>query len=495
MTMTARPTTRRDLWLLILEAFGVALPARRFMPGHSSPFDFVADAFFHDDRDVAAWACRSGGKTLGASLIAALDYFPFSDGHTTGLQGRVLSGSEDQAKNLYEYWAQWCSGALAERLDGDVHRQLTRIGGGRFEILAASQKRVRGPKVQRLYEDELDEIDVDIDAAAVGMIDSRPGLPGRTVYTSTWHRAAGPMGLLVDGCPGNGVSLHRWNLWESIQKCPPERHEAGAGCDDCPLAPECFRARVEAQRRPGARTGLASDACGLYRIEDACKAFQKVSRSVWESEYLCKRPSVEGLVYPDFDAQACMVDAAPSDLTVYRVIDWGLNVFVCLWVGEAKDGTSYVLDTYRAQEGTLAQHAAFINAHPLGKARDTYCDPAGRSRNDQTGKSNIDVFKSHGIPCTYKSGAHATNVQNGIRAVRDLILTASGVRRLCVVQNENNRMFIRAMQSYVNRKVNGVWIDDPQDPQEFEHVPDALRYYVVNRTMPAGITRVPMGAA
>jgi hypothetical protein len=37
------------------------------------------------------------------------------------------------------------------------------------------------------------------------------------------------------------------------------------------------------------------------------------------------------------------------------------------------------------------------------------------------------------------------------------------------------------MQSYRNRRVNGIWIDQPQDPQEFEHIPDALRYFYVNR--------------
>ena len=38
------------------------------------------------------------------------------------------------------------------------------------------------------------------------------------------------------------------------------------------------------------------------------------------------------------------------------------------------------------------------------------------------------------------------------------------------------------MQSYRNRRVNGIWIDHPQDPQEFEHIPDALRYFFVNRS-------------
>ena len=215
-----RPRTKQELWGLILAAFDIKLPWRSFTPGHSSPFNFVADCFFHPDADIAAWSCRSGIKTLGLSIVAALEFF-----YHDGLQARVLSGSEDQARHLYEYWARWCQTFLAHRVEGEVTRRLTRVAGGRFEILAASHKRVRGPKVQRLYEDELDEIPADIDRAAAGIIDSRPGMPGCTRYASTWHRVDGPMGRLVDGCPANGIRLHKWNIWEAIERCPRERHQ------------------------------------------------------------------------------------------------------------------------------------------------------------------------------------------------------------------------------------------------------------------------------
>jgi hypothetical protein len=51
------------------------------------------------------------------------------------------------------------------------------------------------------------------------------------------------------------------------------------------------------------------------------------------------------------------------------------------------------------------------------------------------------------------------------------------------------------MQSYRNRKINGVWTDEPADPQEFEHVPDALRYFFVNRIGPRDVRIVGYGAA
>jgi len=98
-----RPGTNFSLHLFVRERFGVLLRARAFTPGHSTPFAFPADAFFDPAADVAAWANRSGGKTLTASILAALEFL-FGD----NLQARVLAGSEDQATNLCEYWRNRC---------------------------------------------------------------------------------------------------------------------------------------------------------------------------------------------------------------------------------------------------------------------------------------------------------------------------------------------------------------------------------------------------
>ncbi|MCP4378506.1 MAG: hypothetical protein GY794_20315, partial [bacterium] len=291
-----RPQTAKALQRVIGKHFGLTLSNKSFSPGHSTPFGFVADAFFRQREDVAAWSSRSGGKTIGASILAALEFL-FID----GLQARVLAGSEAQALNLYDYWQRWCRGPLADRLDGDIKRLVTHVGGGKFEILSASQKQVRGGKVHRLYEDELDEIAPDIDSAAVGMIASHGPRSGRTVYTSTWHRGDGSMSRLVEGCPGNGVRLHKWNLWEAIERCPIARHDEGAGCDNCPLEPACLAKAREFHRDENWPVGIAAEGGGLYRIDDAIKAYRKVSKRMWQAEFLCQRPSVEGAIYPEFD--------------------------------------------------------------------------------------------------------------------------------------------------------------------------------------------------
>ena len=480
---------RKYLAVAIRREFGLSLPARSFSPGHSTPFDFVADCFFHPGKDVAAWANRSGIKTLGASILAALEFR-----YNSGLQARVLSGSEDQAKFLYGYWTQWCVGILAGQVDANrINRLLTQVGTGKFEILAASQKRVRGGKVQRLFEDELDEIDPELDKAAAGMIASKDGLPGRTVYTSTWHRCDGPMQNLIDHTPENGVTLHKWNVWESLMRC--DLHGDGKGCAGCPLSPACVAKAVEHYADPSRVVGIAADACGLYRVEDAIKAYRKVGHRTWEAEYECRRPSVDGLVYPDFDADTHRREP-PRVLTLYRAIDWGENVFVCLWLGHDKaNDTTYVLDTYRAEHGTIPQHIKYIRSHRYQTVAATYVDPSGQNVNDQTGRTNISLCEAAGIPCTFTRAKRLTNVQNGIQIVSAALRPASGKPRLYYAPNENNRTFVRAMQSYGNRKVNGIWIDDPQKPQEWDHIPDALRYYYANRQAARPIGVVGLAAS
>jgi len=478
--------SRRKLWALIADLFGVRLPHQSYTPGHSSPLGFVADAMFNPAQDLASWSCRSGGKTLCSSIIAALEFQ-----RRRGLQARVLSGSEDQARYLYEYWRNWCNGPLRGLLDGPASRMLTRINGGRFEILAASQKRVRGLKVQHLYEDELDEIDPEIHAASLGMIATTPSAPGRTIYTSTWHRPQGLMGKMVAACPGNGVRLHKWAIWEAIGNCPVERHDNGRNCPTCPISKPCMEKAREINR--AAIVGLASRTNGIYQVEDVIKAFQKADGITWEAEYLCKRPSLGGLVYSMFDRAVHVRPGLDFDnaLPTYRAIDFGLNNFVCLWIQEAKDGSIYVLDEYWAQNAVLETNAKYIRSldEDAGHGVEaTFVDPAGRSRNDQTGYSDVKILRSTGIACQYSLTPFAREVRNGIKLVRAALMSASGRPRLFIAAKCKH--LITAFESYRLRQVNGEYVDDPIKPQDCDHWMDALRYYFVNRYVP---TRVSSG--
>ncbi|MGB2820027.1 MAG: hypothetical protein WBF17_03540 [Phycisphaerae bacterium] len=476
-----RVRTRHDLWLYVGHELGVWLPCRAVTPGHSTPLDFVADAFFHPRRDLAVWANRSGLKTLSASIIAAL-VFRLSK---APLRARVLSGSEMQARNLYEYWSRWCSRFLRDRLIGSPGRLLTRLKGGDFEILAASQKRVRGAKVQLLFRDEVDEIDPDVFSASVGMLASRPGAPARTVNTSTWHRANGPMSRLVADAAERGIRLHKWNLWEALERCPPERHEYGRGCASCTLGRVCLEKARELHADTQRMVGVAAECCGLLAIDDAIKQLSQWSIEQWRAEAECKRPSLQGLVYPSFDGIVHVragLGFSP-DLPTWRAIDWGWGNFVCLWIQVDKAGCVKVVDEYCTQNATTADNAREVRDRSEGRRIEaTFCDPAGRNHNDQTGYSDIQVFESSGIPCTYSLSPWAREVRNGVSLVRSFLAPAAGGPQMFV--SGRCKQLIKAFESYRNRMVNGEYVDEPIKPQACDHPMDALRYYFVNYWAP-----------
>ena len=479
------PAARDDLWLYVHRNLGVRLGHKAFTPGHSTPLDFVADALRRPGADLAVWANRSGMKTLSASIIAALE-FRFSP---VSVRARVLSGSEDQAKHLYGYWARWCESLLGDLLVREVGRHLTRLENGDLEILAASQKRVRGAKVQRLFRDEVDEIDPDVLAASVGMLASRDGAAARMIDTSTWHHAGGPMSRLVAQAAERGIGLHKWNIWETIQRCPPERHDNGRNCSACRLAGPCVAKARQYYSQPDRQLGIAADACGVLAIDDAIKQLSQWSRQQWQAEAECQRPSLEGLIYPAFDRRTHVERelVLQPNLPTYRAIDWGFNEFVCLWIQLDKDGTVYVVDEYCANHATTADNAREVRTrHDSGsgvpRIEATYCDPAGASRNDQTGYSDVQVFESMGIPCNYATSPWAREVRNGINLLRSCIQPAFGPPRLKVAASCTR--LIEAFESYRSRRVNGQYIDEPVKPQPCDHAMDALRYFAVNRCSP-----------
>ena len=64
---TNPPQTPDELHLFIQVAFGVDIPRKAVIPGHSAPFDFVSDLFFQKVKNALAFANRAGGKDISLS--------------------------------------------------------------------------------------------------------------------------------------------------------------------------------------------------------------------------------------------------------------------------------------------------------------------------------------------------------------------------------------------------------------------------------------------
>src|SRR5512147_1396426 len=91
------------------------------------------------------------------------------------------------------------------------------------------------------------------------------------------------MNRIIESAALRGTTIIRWCVLDVLERCPPQRD-----CASCPLWDEC--------------QGIAKTKCdGFVSVDDAINMKKRVSRDTWECEMLCRKPSVEGSVFPTFD--------------------------------------------------------------------------------------------------------------------------------------------------------------------------------------------------
>jgi hypothetical protein len=96
-------------------------------------------------------------------------------------------------------------------------------------------------------------------------------------------------------------------------------------------------------------------------------------------------------------------------------------------------------------------------------------DPAGRTRN-AIGSATLGEWSKAGMDFTDWPLA---GVLDGLSLIENLVKSADGTVRLLVHPRCVN--MIRSFHTYRRRKLNGIYIDQPVDPQPDEHNMDALR--------------------
>jgi len=286
---------------------------------------------------------------------------------------------------------------------------------------------------------------------------------------STMHRPYGLMHKIVSSAKSLGTPVFKWCLWEVIEKCRDRN------CSQCPLWSDCG--------------GRAENAEGYLKIDDCISAMQRSSRASWEAEMLCKRPSLENVVFSEFDPAVHIlpVDYEPN-LPVYRSLDFGfVNPFVCLWIQVDNDGVVRVVDEYIRRRATIDVHAAEIKGRtPGGEQRvaATFCDPAGSGVNDVTGTSVVRELRSLGIVTRYRR----SGILEGVELVRRAIRAGDGKSRLVI--SPRCQRLIEAMRCYHYPEfvTAGAAGELPLKDGVYDHPIDALRYFFVNYTRPARAT-------
>jgi len=453
------PRNREQLAAFVKHFFGLTVPHPAVCPHHDSPLDYLAASFFGQE-DLLVWANRGGGKTLIAAAASVLDAV-----FRAPTSIRVLGGSFDQSDRLAEYIRLMLEANEGLIVGRPTRQRVQVIGGSDIQMLAQSQRAVRGQHVQKIRCDEVDLFDADVWQAVQFATRSWGPARGSIEVLSTLHRPGGLMHKLVEqasagGKAAGGYRLIRWCLWDVIERCPPKRK-----CRNCPLAEDC--------------RGIARRANGFFRIRDAIAIKARSSRAAWEAEMLCKGARRELSVFGEFDrARHVRRLDYVRDWPTYRAIDFGYrNPFVCLWVQLSPAGAVHVIGEYIRSQQPIARHAAKILKRDPGPIAMTYVDPAGRQRESTSGAACTELLAEAGIHCT----SRRSTIAEGIELVRAALAPADGDPTLLI--DPSCPELIDAFEAYHYGKEGSADADRPVKDGP-DHLIDALRYFFVNRMRP-----------
>jgi hypothetical protein len=476
-----QPISEDGLWNWIAGFTGVKIARHAVCRGHHAPWE----AFRSWQLERPSMALLLGPRGGGKSFLSALDTHVksrWSPRYAT----RVLGGSRAQSLQVYEALkkAVW-SGAGPLGSDRDSIRQLLKQSAryhneSEVEILACSPTSVRGPHVPGLKLDEVDEIDPELREAAMGMCvaDRKRGYHATALLTSTWHRLGGPMGQLIEAARAGRMTLHQFCIFEVLERCPPDRSGPGLEkCPECPLYKWCHADKAEHQGVPKAKRSS-----GHYTIDALIQKVMGTSARVFEADYLCTGPKVDGLWFGSFSHSRHVTEAAEYDpqLAVHLAVDSGVftgAVFFQVAVVAASAGPRIqirVFADYLAENRPAYQVACELTElarqRAKGRIDQRSTDPAGGARNP-VGPTVLGEYERAGLRLDHWPMG---SVSDSLALLESFVEAADGSAGLLV--HPRCQALIGAFMHYTRARRAGQWLDQPADPQHpHEDLIDALR--------------------
>jgi len=170
-------------------------------------------------------------------------------------------------------------------------------------------------------------------------------------------------------------------------------------------------------------------------------------------------------------------DVVPSWATE-TCVDWGLTHPAALFIQISPEGQPFVFDEYLPTEirttdfgeGILAKLAQ----HNLGaRVRGPFSDPAGRSRNTQTKRSEFDVFRDLGMRCEGKP----SKVNDGVTLMMESLGHPDPEQR-AIIHPRCAGLIAALANVQPHRNDDNIY---DTDHKIYSHPLDALRYWHVNR--------------
>lgn len=470
---------REALHAWILFYIKINVPRVSITAGHKAPFDFVADYLFGLISFAVVMANRSGGKTFIFGILATILSY-LNDNTEIATVGAI----QQQALKSYEYFQSFSSlFPFYSNITSFTMRSTEAKNGSKYQVLAGTMSGVNSPHPQLLFIDEIDLMAWQVLQQALSMPQSKNGVRARTVLTSTRKFAGGVMQRMLDEALEKGYAVYFWNIWEVVAPLPVDDPE--------------LMARITKTFKDELPENIA-EADGYYDWNDLIDKKNNLDDEVWQTEWICSRPGLEGIIYgssysdddnlimPDIDEETGVMDELwlpPNRGYIYLAEDFGHseghpNVILPCWIPSTFDRLVVFDELYVDDRGTdeiweaanemLAPYGLQLPNKPQaiqGNIRGWACDPHNLALIHERAIRGAPILKENPEASMYL-------LRNSIPLVKKFLKAG---RLMITAKCTNFRMELLSYQWRKN--ANGTWSQTPK--KDNDHGPDAIRYLLL----------------
>lgn len=197
--------------------------------------------------------------------------------------------------------------------------------------------------------------------------------------------------------------------------------------------------------------------------------------------------ALSGVFFGEFmdGVHTCKPFPIPAHWQRYRAMDYGLDMFFCLWVAVDENGRCYVYREFSKENMTVsdASKKQLELTRPDEQIYFTIAPPDMWSRSNDTGKTRATTFMENGVPLVKADN----NRIQGWSAVKEMFkLRPDGKPGLIMFDTCGSLIeCVKCLQHDKNKPD-----DVSKEPHGITHGPDALRYFAQTYVLPADIQQL-----
>lgn len=226
---------------------------------------------------------------------------------------------------------------------------------------------------------------------------------------------------------------------------------------------------------------LAYDNCALLKSDpDYIKRLEMLPEKLKRAWLFGEWDIFEGQFFPEFDFGIHTAEnlTFPEDSVRYCAMDYGLDMFACLFIAVDRNGKAYVYDEIY-KSGLIVSEAAHLLSEKADGV-DVFIAPSDLwSRQKDSGKSIAELFAESGIYFTKL----VPNRIFGWASLKEWLKIDESDGKSRMIIDRKCRNIIRSLPLLMHDKDTAG--DAATKPHEITHAPDALRYFASFRVFSA----------